>query len=100
MVTGSIGFCEVTIMENLQLPHKLTLNERKHLTATGVTQVIRCDEDAVELATTLGTLEVRGEGLSLKGLSLEGGQATVSGHIFSLHYEEPRSPGFWHRLRL
>ncbi|MBR5529246.1 MAG: YabP/YqfC family sporulation protein, partial [Oscillospiraceae bacterium] len=31
----------------LQLPHKLTLNERKSLTMTGVTEVVSFDENTV-----------------------------------------------------
>ncbi len=85
--------------ENLQLPHKLTLNERKNLTMTGVTEVVSFDETAVVLRTSLGTLEVLGRELQLKTLSLDGGQVCVDGHICSLIYEEPRSSnGFWGRF--
>lgn len=82
--------------ENLQFPHKLTLNERKHLTMTGVTEVVSFDDSAVVLRTQLGTLEVQGEELKLKTLSIDGGQVAVDGHICALIYEEPRSNrGFW-----
>ena len=85
--------------ENLQLPHKLTLNERKNLTMTGVTEVISFDETAVVLRTQLGTLEVQGQELQLKTLSIDGGQVAVDGHISALYYEEPRTrSGFWSRL--
>ena len=85
--------------ENLQLPHKLTLNERKNLTMTGVTEVISFDETAVVLRTQLGTLEVQGQELQLKTLSIDGGQVAVDGHISALYYEEPRvHSGFWSRL--
>lgn len=86
-------------MENIQLPHKLTLNERKSLTMTGVTEVLRFDDTAVVLRTGLGILEVQGQELVLKTLSLEGGQVAVDGHISALFYEEPRPiGGFWSRL--
>ena len=82
--------------ENLQLPHKLTVNERKNLTMTGVTEVISFDENAVVLRTSLGTLEVLGRELQLKTLSTDGGQVCVDGHICSLIYEEPHTTqGFW-----
>ena len=85
--------------ENLQLPHKLTLNERKYLTLSGVTEVVSFDDTAVVLHTVLGTLEVQGQDLQLKNLSMEGGQVAVDGHICALLYEEPRpSGGFWGRL--
>ena len=76
--------------QNFQLPHKLTLDERQKLTMTGVTEVISFDDSAVVLKTVLGTLEVLGEQLKLKTLSLDGGQVAVDGHISALYYEEPR----------
>lgn len=86
-------------MENLQLPHKLTLNERKNLTMTGVTEVVSFDDSAVVLRTALGTLEIQGQQLQLKTLSIDGGQVAVDGHISSLYYEEPRPTGsFWRRF--
>lgn len=85
--------------ENLQLPHKLTLNERKHLTLSGVTEVVSFDDTTVVLHTVLGSLEIQGQDLQLKNLSMEGGQVAVDGHICALLYEEPRSGGgFWGRL--
>lgn len=85
--------------DNLQLPHKLTLNERKSLTMTGVTEVISFDDSTVVLTTVLGNLEIQGENLKLKTLSLDGGQVAVDGNIFSMVYDEPQSGGFWSRLR-
>lgn len=82
----------------LQLPHKLTLNQREELSLSGVTEVVCFDENAVVLKTNLGTLNVVGENLVLKTLSVEGGQVSVSGKICSLVYEEPRQEGFFRRL--
>ena len=76
--------------EELTLPHKLTLSQRKKLTMTGVTEVISFDENAVVLSTALGTLTVHGQGLQLKNLSLEGGQVAVDGEVAALVYEENR----------
>ena len=81
-----------------QFPHKLTLNERKNLTMTGVTEVMSFDETAVVLKTSLGQLMVHGQGLKLKTLSLEGGQVAVDGEVSALVYEEPREGGLWQRL--
>ena len=77
----------------IHLPHKLTLNERKQLTMTGVTEVVSFDDTAVVLRTVLGTLEVQGQELQLKTLSIDGGQVAVDGHICALYYEEPRQSG-------
>lgn len=79
--------------EELTMPHKLTLSQRKNLTMTGVTEVISFDENAVVLSTSLGTLSVHGQGLQLKNLSLEGGQVAVDGEVAALVYEENRRAG-------
>ena len=85
--------------DRMALPHKLTLNERKKLTMTGVTEVVSFEEDAVILKTALGTLVIQGRDLQLKTLSLEGGQVDVEGTISALVYEEPkRSGGVLRRL--
>ncbi len=81
--------------QQLLLPHKLTLNERKGLTMTGVTEVISFDDTAVILQTSLGTLTVQGQELQLKNLSLDGGQVAVEGKISALQYEEPRQSRGW-----
>ena len=81
------------------LPHKLTLNERKVLTVSGVTEVVSFDETAVIAHTELGTLVVQGKDLQLKTLLPEGGQVTVEGRISALAYEEPRATvSLWRRL--
>jgi len=79
-------------------PHKLTLNERKNLTMTGVTEVVSFEESMVVLKTSLGLMTVQGQDLKLKTLSLEGGQVAVDGTIFALVYEQPREGGLWQRL--
>ena len=84
--------------EEVLLPHKLTLNERKSLTLSGATEVVSFDENAVVLKTTLGTLTVHGRQLQLKNLSLEGGQVAVEGEICALVYQESRPVGGLRRL--
>ena len=86
-------------MAEERLPHKLGLEERNHLTMTGVTEVVSFDENTVVLRTSLGLLMVHGNDLKLKTLSLEGGQVMVDGTVSALVYEEPRQSGGWmHRL--
>ncbi len=76
--------------EELTLPHKLSLNDRKSLSMSGVTEVISFDSAAVVLKTNLGMLTVHGRELQLKNLSLDGGNVSVDGYIAALIYEEPR----------
>ena len=86
-------------MQEIQLPHKLTLQGRSNLSMTGVTEVASFDENAVILHTELGTLIVQGKDLQLKTLSTESGQVIVEGKVSALVYEEPRpAGGFWSRM--
>lgn len=82
-------------MADEHLPHKLTLDERRKLTMTGVTEVVSFDEESVVLKTGLGTLVVQGRQLQLKTLTLDGGNVAVEGQIGALTYEEPRQSGGW-----
>ena len=84
----------------LELPHKVTMDSRSRLNMTGITEVESFDETMVVLHTTRGTLVVRGDGLHLQLLSLDGGQVHVDGTVHSLTYEDdaPVSGGFFARL--
>lgn len=77
---------------------KLSLEDRSRLTLTGVSQVVRFEEELVVLETQLGTLHVHGRELKLQDLSLEGSRAAVEGQISALIFEEPRASGGWGRL--
>lgn len=75
---------------------RLTLERREKLTLTGAREVIRFDEDLVELNTDLGALIVEGQDLKLKCLSLDDGKVVVEGSIQSLAYDVPRQKrGLW-----
>ena len=82
-------------MEQEQMPHRLSLSERKKLTVTGVNEVVSFEETAVILQTCMGQLIVQGTQLQLKTLSLEGGQVEVEGTVTALHYEEPKQSSGW-----
>ena len=77
---------------------KLSLEDRSRLTLTGVSHIVRFEEELVVLETDLGTLHVHGRELKLQDLSLEGSRAAVEGQISALIYEESRERGIWGRL--
>ena len=85
-------------MEEQVLPHKLSLDQRKNLTMTGVTEVVSFDENTVVLKTGLGMLVVQGQQLQLKTLTLDGGNVAVEGQINALTYEQLRQGGWLGRL--
>ena len=72
-------------------PHQLSLDCRKKLSISGVLEVV--------LETGCGCLTVRGEGLSVSRLSVEGGDLTVEGRVSELCYEDTApKQGLWARL--
>jgi sporulation protein YabP len=76
-----------------EMPHKLTLNQRKDLTVTGVTEVMSFEEDGAVLKTALGVLVIQGSGLKLKNMSMDAGQVDVTGTVTALYYQQPRTGG-------
>ena len=80
-------------------PHELRLDNREKLSVSGVREVESFDENAVVLHTARGVLIIRGSGLHLKTLSIDGGDVAVTGSVDSLAYEEAqKAGGFFHRL--
>lgn len=80
--------------------HHLILEERERLTVSGVVEVESFDENVIVMTTAQGVLIVRGEGLHIEKLSLDGGDLKVEGLVESLTYEEDRRSkgGFLSRL--
>ena len=74
----------------LAVSHRLTLEGRRRLAATGVTDVASFDETAAALETAQGTLILRGRELHVEQLDLEAGQVKISGEVDSVVYEENR----------
>lgn len=82
-------------VEQIPIPHRVTLSDRKKLTVTGVSEVISFDDSAVHMETVQGSLMVHGQQLRLKTLNPEGGQLEISGNVVALVYEEPRQKSGW-----
>ena len=82
------------------LDHHLTLLNREELTVSGVEDVESFDETSILLSTAAGTLSVRGIGLHIEKLSLDGGDLMVNGVIDALTYVSARREqgGFFARL--
>lgn len=82
------------------LPHILTLEERKKLTVSGVSDVDSFDEDLIVAYTSLGELTIRGDGLHISHLDVETGELAVDGTVYEMTYstDKPRAGGFFSRL--
>lgn len=68
--------------------HRITLEERERLSVSGVEEVESFDDATIVMATSKGTLVVRGSGLHIEQLSLNGGDLLVDGFVESLTYED------------
>ncbi len=81
--------------------HHIVLEEREQLSVSGVEEVESFDENTIVMYTSRGTLVVRGDGLHIEKLSLDGGDLKVEGEIDSLTYEDAgrdRAGGLLSRL--
>lgn len=72
-----------------KLPHNLILEERARLTVSGVTRIVRYDEDEVVLETAKGTLTIGGGSLQVSELSIQSGEVRISGRVEFMQYSEP-----------
>lgn len=70
--------------------HDLIVEDRTHLTATGIRQVIAYDEYSATVQTDLGILMIGGKNLKVSELSCQSGELKVSGEIEYIQYEEKR----------
>ena len=84
----------------IELPHNLIMEGRERLSISGVEDVESFDEEAIVIYTSKGMLTVRGEGLHIEKLSLDGGELAVEGRVHSLRYEEETKEkgGFFAKL--
>ena len=79
--------------------NNLTLEGRRKLTVSGVEEVESFDENEISMRTGEGDLIVRGEGLRVDRLNVEGGDVHIHGEIAELRYEEPApARSLWARL--
>ena len=82
-------------------PHNVIMEDRARLSVSGVEDVESFDENTVVLYTGRGLLTVRGSGLRVDRLSIEGGELSIEGTFDALQYqdEQPaREGGFFARL--
>lgn len=83
----------------VKAPHSLILENRKMLTATGVSNVDSFNEQEIVARTDLGELIVRGSKLHIDKLNIETGELTIDGEVVSMAYSGNQSSGgFFSRL--
>ena len=89
----------MTVEQRGTRAQNLILENRKRLSVSGVEEVDGFDEEYVRMITSLGTLTIHGAEMHVESLSVESGEAVVTGHITELVYEESsHSVGIVRRL--
>lgn len=66
--------------------HKLTIENRERLTATGIRKVDFCSDELITAQTELGQLNIKGQNLSIEDLSAETGDLLVRGAPSAISY--------------
>lgn len=85
--------------KTISFPHNLSLDERKKLSVSGVTDIGSYDEQTIVAETQLGELTIKGDGLHIIRMSVDTAELTVEGEISSLAYSEiQHQGGFFSRL--
>ena len=79
---------EVSLSSNK--PSNLTMENRANLSVTGVVEVIRFNEDEINLNTTMGKLTIKGKDLKMNKLDVENGDVIISGTIDSCVYSSSK----------
>ena len=69
-------------------PHNIILEDRKSLTISGITDVESFDEREICLYTQLGELMIKGRELHIDSMSVDSGDMTITGDIWSPIYSD------------
>lgn len=78
----------------------ITLHDRTSLHMDGVSEVLSLDSDFVSVMTTLGKVEIEGDGLRVLDLSSESGKLSLVGRIDGIYYtDKPGAKRGWKALR-
>lgn len=83
--------------------HRLTIDNRRNGTISGVVDVLAFDVNEICLETELGLLTIRGKELHISRLTLERGEVDLEGNVDALVYSNGTGKGkkgrsAWKRL--
>ncbi len=78
---------------NISKSHKLSMDNRKHLTLTGIKDVVSFDLTQILLESTLGMIHIKGSDIKVTRLSLEKGEVDIEGTVDSIVYSDVKDYG-------
>ncbi len=73
--------------------HNIIMENRRSLNISGVTDVDSFDEKTISLYTELGELTIQGRELHIDSMSVEAGNMTITGDIWSMVYGDKDRKG-------
>lgn len=73
--------------------HKLTIDNRESIVATGISRVDFFSDELITAQTDVGQLNIKGQNLHIESLNSDNGDMLISGKTFALSYTETSSPG-------
>ena len=73
--------------------HKLSMDNRKRLTLTGIKDVVSFDLTQILLESTLGMIHIKGSDIKVTRLSLEKGEVDIEGTVDSIVYSDVKDYG-------
>lgn len=77
------------------MSEKISLDDRKNLSASGVKEVKSSDSREIRLALTDGTgVLIMGENLKINSFSKDSGELSLSGEILSFRYSRKKEQFF------
>lgn len=81
--------------------HHVTLDSRKSLELDGIEDVLGFEDCSVLLQTNMGVLNIEGEGLHIRHMSMEDGSLIIDGKINGMLYidKTARKGGLWKKGR-
>ena len=72
-------------MENTN--HSITLDNREKFNASGITDILSFDEEAIVAQTNDEILIIRGSNLHISSLNLDKGVLTADGNVSGINYD-------------
>lgn len=73
--------------------HTLSLVEREKMVLSGVKEVFSFDEQLIELETSQGYLDIRGENLHIIKMNVDEGDIVIEGMISEIIYHDSMGMG-------
>lgn len=74
--------------KKIKKSHNIIMENRRTLSVSGIDDVDSFDENTVVMFTDMGVLTVKGEDLHINKLSVDNGELSVEGDIYSLNYSD------------